>query len=122
MEIPRVLHRIWLGPEPEPERLVGFGESWVRHHPDWEHRLWTEDNLPEVRWREILDTRRVPAERANILRYELLLTFGGVYVDADVECLKPIDPVIAGLDFFAAEGKPGGKVTNAIIGAAPGHP
>jgi len=121
MGAPRVFHRIWIGPDPLPDSFAAFGESWVRHHPHWEHRLWTEENLPEVTWTEVLDTRRVPAERANILRYELLLRFGGVYLDADLECLRPIDALIDGLGCFAAEAKPG-RVDNAIIGARPGHP
>ena len=37
-QIPRVLHRIWLGPEPLPEEHRAFGEGWARHHPDWEQR------------------------------------------------------------------------------------
>src|SRR5947209_2921327 len=88
VEIPLILHRIWVGPDPLPEEFVAYGESWARHHPGWEQRLWTEDDLPEIRWDEIRDRRRVPAERANLLRYELLLDFGCVYVDADLECLR----------------------------------
>jgi mannosyltransferase OCH1-like enzyme len=121
MAIPRIMHRIWLGADPLPDAFVAFGESWRRHHPGWEHRLWTEDNLPDVRWQEILDPHRVPAERANMLRYELLLAHGGVYVDTDFECLRPLDELIDGLDFFAMCLKPG-RVANGLIGARPGHP
>jgi len=42
MGAPRVFHRIWIGPDPLPDSFAAFGESWVRHHPHWEHRLWTE--------------------------------------------------------------------------------
>ncbi len=121
MSIPRVFHRVWVGHEPMPEEFVRFGETWARHHPGWEMRLWTEDNLPELRRREILEPHRMPAERADILRYEVVWRYGGVYVDTDMECLRPIDELIEGLDFFTAEQKPG-RIALGIFGAAPGHP
>lgn len=122
MAIPRILHRIWVGTEPMPDDFAAFGEEWSRMHPDWEHHLWTEENLPaDLERREILDTSRIPAERADLLRYELLWRFGGVYVDADMEPLKPLDPLLEGRDFFIGDLKPG-RVNNAVIGAAKGHP
>src|SRR5437763_13179641 len=121
MSIPRIIHRIWLGPDAMPREFEEYGETWARLHPDWEMRLWTEDSLPEVRWREIHDTSRTGAERADILRYELLLRFGGVYVDADFECRRAIDSLIRDIDFFAGENAPH-RVANGIIGAVPDHP
>ena len=38
-----------------------------------------------------------------------------------MECLRPIDPLIAGLAAFAAYEVPG-RVCNAVLGAVPGHP
>lgn len=121
--VPRILHQIWLGDRPLPEEFRRYRESWLRHHPRWEHRLWTEENLPAgLRRREAYERLRVPAERSDILRYELLWRFGGVYVDTDFECLRPLDPLIEGLEFFTAPLKPNGWVNNAFIGSVPGHP
>lgn len=64
---------------------------------------------------------RAPVERADILRLEILYRHGGVYVDTDLECLRPIDEVIAGEEFVAVCLKPG-KVTNTMVAAVPGHP
>lgn len=120
--IPRILHRVWVGPDPLPEEFAGYGDSWRRHHPHWEMRLWTEDRLPSGFVRpEAYERLRKPAERADIIRLEVLLRFGGVYVDTDFECLRPIDPLIEGLDFFSCYLKPG-QVNNALIGSVPGHP
>ena len=60
-------------------------------------------------------------ERADILRLELLWKYGGVYVDIDMECLRPLDALAAGVDFFGTEIKPG-RITNTVIGAASRHP
>jgi mannosyltransferase OCH1-like enzyme len=116
-----VFHQIWLGPAPLPEQFAPYVESWRRHHPEWQHRLWTEETLPPGLRPEIYQRLRSPAERSDVLRLELLAREGGVYVDTDFECLRPIDPLLEGVDLFAAESK-AGRVNNALIGAAAAHP
>jgi inositol phosphorylceramide mannosyltransferase catalytic subunit len=121
--VPRILHQVWLGDRPLPDEFAGYRETWLGHHPDWEHRFWTEDNLPQdLRRPEVYERLRMPAERSDILRLELLWRDGGVYVDTDFECHRPLDPLIEGLDFFTAPLKPNGWVNNAFIGSIPGHP
>jgi mannosyltransferase OCH1-like enzyme len=120
--IPRIIHQIWLGPDPLPEEHARWIESWKRHHPEWDHRMWTEDNLPaDPLRREVLDRLRMPVERADILRLEALHRHGGVYVDTDVECLRPIDDVLTGENLIGVQLKPG-RVTNTFIAASAGHP
>jgi inositol phosphorylceramide mannosyltransferase catalytic subunit len=120
--IPRIFHQIWLGAQPFPDEFVPYRQSWAEQHPDWELTLWTEENLPaDLRRPEAREALRNPAERSDILRYDLLRTFGGVYVDTDFECLRSIEPLIDGVDAFAGYRKPG-RVNNALIGAVPGHP
>jgi inositol phosphorylceramide mannosyltransferase catalytic subunit len=119
--IPRVFHQIWVGPEPFPKRLGPCRHSWLAFNPGWELRFWTEENLPrDLRRREALDRLRVPAERADILRLELLWRFGGVYVDCDFECLRSIEELIEEHDFFCAYREPG-AVSNGLVGSTPGH-
>ena len=121
--IPRILHQVWVGPDPMPQEYEAHRESWRRHHPHWEMRLWTDENLPDDLVRpEAYERLRNPAERSDIVRLEVLYRFGGVYVDTDVECLRPIDPLLQDdVDFFVGYVKPG-KVTNAVIAAEAGHP
>ena len=42
MRIPQVFHQIWVGPDPFPDELAAYRQTWIDHHPHWEHRLWTE--------------------------------------------------------------------------------
>jgi inositol phosphorylceramide mannosyltransferase catalytic subunit len=120
--IPHVFHQIWLGPNPLPQEYAPYQRSWQRHHPGWELRFWTEESLPEaLRRPEAADRLRAPAERADILRLELLWRFGGVYTDTDFECLRSIEPLLEGVEFFIGLAKPG-RVNNALMGAAAGHP
>jgi mannosyltransferase OCH1-like enzyme len=119
--IPRIIHRIWLGPEPMPAQFEHYGETWRAHNPGWEMRLWTDDRLSTLRRPLALDRARRPGERANVLRYELLRELGGVYVDTDVECLRSIEPLLEGVRAFAGYERPG-EVGNAILGGVPDHP
>lgn len=105
-----------------PQEFVKYRESWRRHHPEWEMRLWTDENLPpDLVREEAYERLRKPAERSDIIRLEVLLRFGGVYVDTDFECLRSIEPLLEGTDFFATYIAPR-RIVNGVIGAAPGHP
>jgi mannosyltransferase OCH1-like enzyme len=120
--IPRTIHHIWVGPDPLPKDHRPWIESWKRYHPKWEHRLWTEENLPDDPIRpEILERLRAPVERADILRLEILYRYGGVYVDGDLECLRPLDAVVDGEDFVGVCHKPG-RITNTMIASVSNHP
>ena len=120
--IPKIFHQVWLGPNPMPDEYLRYRDTWAQHHPEWEFRLWSEQNLPVTLQREeARDRLRVPAERADMLRLEVLLESGGVYIDTDMECLRSIEELIADVDLFVADSKPG-HANNAVIGALPGHP
>jgi mannosyltransferase OCH1-like enzyme len=119
--IPRIIHRVWVGPDPMPEEFERYGETWRVHHPHWEMKLWTDNDLPPLRYPNALDRAVSANERSNILRYEALRELGGVYVDTDFECLKPLDRLLVGVKAFVAKSASGG-VKNSIIGSVPNHP
>jgi hypothetical protein len=43
-----------------------------------------------------LDTCQCEAARSDLLRYEILYRYGGIYVDVDFECRRNIEPVLTG--------------------------
>lgn len=105
-----------------PDDFRRYQQTWLEHHPGWELRFWTEENLPtNLRRSEARDRLRAGAERADILRLELLWRHGGVYVDTDFECVRSIEPLLDEVPLFAAETRPG-RVNNAIVGSVAGHP
>jgi mannosyltransferase OCH1-like enzyme len=104
-----------------PAEFQGYGTTWEEHHPDWEMRLWTPSNLPPLRHPDALQRARTATERSDVLRYEVLWHFGGVYVDTDFECLRPLDPLLPGVEVFTAR-DPRGNIQNAILGAVSNHP
>ncbi|HEV7898056.1 MAG TPA: glycosyltransferase [Planosporangium sp.] len=120
LPIPRIFHRIWLG-GPMPERERRFGETWAEHHPDWQMWLWHEGNLPPLVNQAQFDAATVYAQKADISRYELLLEYGGVYLDTDFECLRNIEPLLGGVRGFTAR-EDAERVAIGIMGCVPGHP
>ena len=122
MSIPPVLHQIWLGADPYPDAFSAYARGWEELHPGWELRLWTEETIPDdVRRREVYETLRNPSERSDILRYELLDRFGGVYLDCDLECRRPLEPLLEGSEFVIAA-QPEGGAEVALVAAVAGHP
>lgn len=137
--IPKLLHRIWVGSE-MPEEFIEYGRTWMEHHPTWLHALWTDQDQPPMSnvivkridglelWnKETYDAaprlapKNVGQFRADVLRYEILLRQGGVYVDADFECMKPIDPLLTEkVHAFAAWEREAIWLNNAILGSEPG--
>ena len=120
--IPRIFHRVWVGPAPLPEEYRGYGQTWLDHHPGWELRLWTDENLPEgFQRQEVYERLRQPAERSDMLIFEVLHREGGVYIDTDFECLRSIEPLLEGVEIFCAYSHPD-RLNNAIMGSVAGHP
>ncbi|MBV9852076.1 MAG: hypothetical protein JO250_20615 [Armatimonadetes bacterium] len=128
MHIPKIIHHIWVGPAPLPAPARHYIGTWRHHHPGWRMRLWTDDNPPPLRNRALYDGFTNPGARSDILRYELLARFGGVYADTDVECLRPLDPLARTATAFLGDIAPQHTETGpqrleiAVLAAAPGHP
>ena len=117
--IPKIVHQIWVGPNDKPEYLEGYSAKLKELHPDWDCRLWTEDSLPTDLLRtEYLDKLRAPAERADLLRLELLYRFGGLYIDIDMVPLRPMDPILEMGDFVICLAK-ADRTNNAFMAAKP---
>jgi len=124
--IPKIIHQIWIGKK-VPEKFKAFQESWKEHHPDWEYKLWTQHDLYEFGFENIdlIKESRNPGEISDMMRYEILLRYGGVYVDFDFECLKPLDDLNHMYDFYIGiQPIDCGHLQLGIglIGAVAGHP
>ncbi|MEV4514902.1 glycosyltransferase [Dactylosporangium sp. NPDC049525] len=118
--IPRVFHRIWFG-GPLPARARAFGETWQRHHPGWQLRLWQDGDVPPLVNQAAFDAAGSPAQQADIFRYELLLAHGGVHLGPDFECLRNIEDLLAGVPAFTAR-EDGFQAGVGLLGCVPGHP
>lgn len=123
MPIPKIIHQIWIGNQAlRPQRWI---DTWINNHPGWTHRLWTDDNLPSLRNARQFQSMPLLAGKADILRYEILSQFGGVYIDADMECVSPLtEDLIENRAFAVLENeyiRPG-LIGNSVIACEPQCP
>ena len=128
--IPKIIHQIWLGDKSEmPVKLMKTVKDM---HFDWKYILWTEENIGNLinqdKFKIINDYKKSIGNKftnlANIIRYEMLFEYGGIYIDADSICNKPFNDLLNS-EFFAAyenEVKKPGLIANGIIGSVPRHP
>lgn len=70
---------------------------------------------------DCLQYSRNHSQTSDILRYEILWQYGGVYLDTDFVCQKNIEPLLEGYDFVGA-GERDGIVSAGIIACVPHHP
>ncbi|MEX2620150.1 MAG: glycosyltransferase, partial [Egibacteraceae bacterium] len=127
MSIPKIVHRIWVeGSGLLPHEYAEAGEEWREMHPDWELMQWTVPPFPlqnQDAW-DYAPPEDALRWRADVLRLELLLEYGGVYVDMDVIPLRPLDVLMddsAWAGYSPDRWKGQQVVTNAIMAAEPGH-
>ena len=101
--------------------------TWREKNPGWQYKLWDNERCRTAAFRcqVQIDAMRELCGKADIMRYEILQREGGLYFDADMECIRPLD------DHFLAhttsacyenESVLPGLVTQCYLGSAPGSP
>jgi len=119
--IPRVFHQIWLGDKPLPEQFKRWADGWLSTNPGWRMQWWTDRHLPEMTNRKEFEAANRMAAKSDILRYEIIARYGGIYVDSDFEPLRPIETILAGVQSFQAD-ELDDRPCNALIGCVAGDP
>lgn len=91
--IPKTIHYIWFGGNPLGEKELACIESWKKFCPDYEIVRWDESNF-DVRANqycsEAYDAKKW-AFVSDYARLWVLVNHGGIYMDTDVEVVKPLD-------------------------------
>ena len=133
----KLVHRLWLGPAPMPERYVAYGRMWQAMNPDWRVIEWTKEDLPKMRNQAILDDiarrprssipmefeRAVAVQSSDVIYYDLLEQFGGVCLNVDIEPLRPLNDLmeVVGENAWATY-EDAHYLVNCAYGAPKGHP
>lgn len=104
LNIPKILHTIWIGDQPLPDTCKEYINTWKKYHPNWKHMHWGDKEIADFDMtnRDIFNKATKYAEKADIARYEILYQYGGLYVDTDFECLANIEFIIQDIPQFSA--------------------
>lgn len=95
-KIPKIIWIFWYtGFDTAPKVIKKCVHSWKGKNPTWDIRLIDKSNLDNY-----IDSIDVPKEKyeklpiqkkANLIRLKLIVEYGGVWVDATLYCMKPLD-------------------------------
>jgi len=125
MTIPKIIHQIWIGPNPQPTNMM---ITWKDKHPDFEYILWNEDEFKKrnmvFRCQKRINEIEEWCGKADIMRVEILYNYGGVYIDADSICIEPIHILLEKYKAFATyenEQTRAGLVANGNMGFPKEH-
>lgn len=126
MSIPKIIHQLWIGPKPMPEKLMN---TWREKHPDYTYIRWTECEIQKrnlkLECSNEIDRMTEINGKADIIRWEILYQYGGIFIDADSICLEPFDDSFLNRTAFAGfenEECRKGLVATGTMGFIKNHP
>ena len=88
--IPKIIHYCWFGRGEMPQLALDCIASWHKYMPDWEYRLWNEDNFnvnSAPYTKEAYEAKKF-AFVSDYVRLMALESEGGLYLDVDFEIYK----------------------------------
>ncbi|PWN86755.1 hypothetical protein FA10DRAFT_222873, partial [Acaromyces ingoldii] len=109
-----------------PPQWQAMRDECAQMHPDYQYMLWTDAEsrnflVEHYPWFvAVFDAYPYPIQRADAIRYFVLYHYGGIYMDLDVGCRRPCDPLLR-FEVVLPKTIPVG-VSNDVMLAAKGHP
>ncbi len=102
-KIPKIIHQIWIGPKRFPKKYANWAETWKLLNPSWKYKFWTEKELNSLNLinRSYFDNSESIGFKSDLARYEILNLFGGIYIDTDFECIRPIPNHLLDYEFVS---------------------
>ena len=127
MSIPKIIHQIWIGSKFPPSNMMN---TWQEKNPDFEYILWNEEELVKrgmnFRCGRQINMINEINGKADIIRWEILLKYGGIAIDADSICIEPLDGTFTnvkeGFATYENEANRGTLVATGTMGFIPNHP
>ena len=104
--IPQIIHYCWFGNGEIPQLAKDCIASWHKYMPDWEYKLWNEDNfdvysIPYTK--EAYEAKKY-AFVSDYVRLYVLNKEGGLYLDVDFEVYRSFDNLLHWNAFAGFEG------------------
>lgn len=121
--IPKIIHTTWFSAEPMPKLYQQCLESWKKHASGFEIKIWDmETYKPDhcLFFEQAIEHRNW-AFASDYARADLLRRYGGIYMDLDVEMLRPIDDLLYNDAYMSFESLDRIECGSGM-GAGPGHP
>ena len=143
-KIPKIIHFIWVGPKNFPTQSIENIRTWIAQHPGWKVKFWTDrerpapckemekiilKDYPFTKLKSIYEEAINWSQKADILRFEILLEEGGIYADHDANALCSFEKLNQSYDFYGCLETPRKKISGfslmvgiGLVGVKPHHP
>lgn len=105
MSIPKIIHYCWLSDDPIPDVFQTYIDGWHKLLPNYEFVKWDFSRFDKKssNWvREAFDNKKY-AFAADYIRIFAVYHYGGIYMDMDIELIKPFDDLLNKPYMFASE-------------------
>lgn len=105
MSIPKIIHYCWFGNGSFSEKEKRCIASWKRYCPDYEIKRWDETNFDVTKstFTQNAYEKGKWAFVSDYARLEVIYNYGGIYLDTDVELIRPIDDLLQLKGFVGRE-------------------
>lgn len=123
MSIPKKIHYCWFGGNPLPKSAVKCINSWKKYCPNYEIIEWNESNF-DVNCNEycrVMSEQKKWAFLTDYVRLKIIYENGGIYLDTDVQLIKPLDNLLKRGAYMGVENT-GLVATGLGFAAEAGHP
>ena len=120
--IPKYIHYCWFGGKPIPEKVQKYIDTWKKYMPDYEIIRWSEENFDvmNIKYTKEAYEAKKYAFVSDVARIYALEKMGGIYLDVDVEVIKPLDSLFG--DFNAELGSEcESAIGTGFLAFVPGH-
>ena len=126
VQIPCIIHQTFKS-RVLPPLWQDTPASWCRHHPTWTYMFWDDEanrRLVASKFPSFLasyDSYEYPIQRADAVRYMILYTYGGLYVDMDMAANRQVDDLFYGeADVYLLRSPNMEIMTNCLMGSKQG--
>lgn len=119
--IPKKIHYCWFGRGEKSDKIKACLSSWEKYLPDYEIMEWNEDTFDldsNIYVKQAYEARKW-AFVSDYVRLYALYHCGGIYMDTDVEVLKPFDAFLESPAFTGFETKD--SPITAVFGSEKGN-
>lgn len=122
--IPKIIHYCWFGGKPLPWDVKQCIASWEKYCPDYEIKQWNESNFDVTAhpFMKAAYEAKAWAFVSDYARLQVVYENGGIYLDTDVELIKPLDSLLQEGCYFGMQQVGNVVATGLGFGAEKGHP
>ena len=122
--IPKVIHYCWFGGNELPESAKKYIKTWHEILPDYEIKEWNESSF-DIQNAPIYVSEAYNARKyafvSDYVRIKVLLDYGGIYFDTDVEVVRSFESFLSGRSMVLGF-ESDRLLTTAFIACCKNHP